>query len=102
MARIVADSSALILLLKCSLIQMFCELFDVVVPEAVYTEVASEDLIKNYPDAALIAELTAKGAINVQNLERGDRVTLPRSLHKGEGRCVAVGCEVGKAAACHR
>jgi len=96
MARIVADSSALILLLKCSLIQMFCELFDVVVPEAVYTEVASEDLIKNYPDAALIAELTAKGAINVQNLERGDRVTLPRSLHKGEGDALLLAVKLGK------
>ena len=83
MAWIVADSSALILLAKCSLLEIVCDLFDVIVPKAVSIEVASEDLVKNYPDAALISELTSKGAIKVQSLG-SDRPSAPLSLHKGE------------------
>ncbi len=83
MAWIVADSSALILLAKCSLLEIVCDLFDFIVPKAVSIEVASEDLVKNYPDAALISELTSKGAIKVQCLG-SDRPSSPLSLHKGE------------------
>jgi len=61
----VADSSALILLAKCSLLEIVCDLFDIIVPKAVNIEVASEDLVKNYPDAALISDLISKGAIKV-------------------------------------
>jgi len=83
MARIVADSSSLILLAKCSLLKIVCDLFDVIVPKAVSIEVASEDLVKTYPDAALISELISKGAIKVQS-PGNDRFSLPLSLHKGE------------------
>jgi predicted nucleic acid-binding protein len=83
MARIVADSSALILLAKCSLLEIACDLFDVIVPKAVSIEVASEDLVKNYPDAALISDLMSKGLIKVQS-PGSDRPPLPLSLHKGE------------------
>ena len=83
MARIVADSSALILLAKCSLLEIVCGLFDVIVPNAVILEVASEDLIKNYPDAALISELTSKGLIKVKR-PGSERPSIPLSLHKGE------------------
>ena len=65
MARLVADSSALILLAKCNLLEIVCDLFDVIVPKAVSIEVASEDLVKNYPDAALISELMSKGTIKI-------------------------------------
>ena len=57
MARIVADSSALILLAKCSLLGIVCGLFEVVVPTTVTVEVASEDLVRNYLDVALILQL---------------------------------------------
>ena len=67
MARIVADSSALILLAKCSLLEIVCDLFDVIMPKAVSIEVASKDLVKNYPDAALISDLTAKGLLKIQS-----------------------------------
>ncbi len=83
MTRIVADSSSLILLAKCSLLELFCDLFDVILPKAVSIEVASEDLVKIYPDAALISELTSKGAIKVQSIGI-DRPPSPLSLHKGE------------------
>ncbi len=83
MVRLVADSSAIILLAKCSLLELVCDLFDVIVPEAVIVEVASVDLVKNYPDAALISELMSKGAIKVQD-PGSDRPLSPLSLHKGE------------------
>ena len=83
MAQMVADSSALILLAKCSLLKIVCNLFDVLVPKAVIIEVASENLIKNYPDASLISEMTSRGLIKVVN-HSTDRPSLPISLHKGE------------------
>ena len=83
MTLMVADSSALILLAKCNLLEIVCDLFDVIVPKAVSIEVASEDLIKNYPDAALISELMSKGTIKIQSPGR-DRAPSPLSLHKGE------------------
>ena len=84
MARMVADSSALILLAKCSLLEIVCDLFDIIVPKSVNIEAASEDLIGIYPDAALISDLTSKGAIKVQKPGKGDKLPLPISLHKGE------------------
>jgi len=95
MSQIVVDSSTLILLAKCSLLQTFCSLFDVVVPEAVYAEVASENLLKDYPDAALNAELRKKGAIDIQRLENGDRFILPLSLHEGEGDALLLALKLG-------
>ena len=83
MARLVADSSALILLAKCNLLEIVCDLFDVIVPKAVSIEVASEDLVKKYPDAALISELMSKGTIKIQSPGR-DLASWPLSLHKGE------------------
>lgn len=67
MERIIADSSALILLSKCSLLEVICDLFEVVVPTSVANEVASDDLVRKYPDAALIANLISKGLIRTQN-----------------------------------
>ena len=89
MARMVADSSALILLAKCNLLEIVCDLFDVIVPKAVSIEVASEDLVKNYPDAALISELMSKGAIKVQS-SGSDRPASPLSLHKGEEEALSL------------
>lgn len=83
MARIVADSSSLILLAKCSLLKIVCDLFAVIVPKTVRIEVASENLVKKYPDAALISELISKGTIKVQN-PGSDHPPSPLSLHKGE------------------
>ena len=58
MVRMVADSSSLILLAKCSLLEIVCDLFDVIVPKSVNIEVASEDLAKKYSeDIHLISSL---------------------------------------------
>jgi predicted nucleic acid-binding protein len=96
MARMVVDSSSLILLAKCGLLQIVCDLFDVVVPKAVNIEVASEDLVKNYPDAALISDLTSKGAIKVQSPDSSDRLRLPLSLHKGEEDALLLAVKLGR------
>ena len=96
MSQMVVDSSTIILLAKCSLLQIVCDLFDVIVPKAVNVEVASEDLVKNYPDAALISGLTSKGAIKVQNPDSTDRLTLPLSLHKGEEDALLLAVKLGR------
>jgi hypothetical protein len=57
MTQMVTGSSILILLAKCGLLEIVCNLFEIIVPKAVNIEVASEDLVKNYPDAALISDL---------------------------------------------
>jgi hypothetical protein len=97
----VADSSTLILLAKCGLLEIVCNLFEIIVPKAVNIVVASEDLVKNYPDAALISDLTSKGAIKVQSLG-SNRLPLPISLHRGGRRRLAVGNKAGEVAVCHR
>jgi predicted nucleic acid-binding protein len=95
MTQMVADSSALILLAKCSLLEIVCDLFDIIVPKAVNIEVASEDLVKNHPDAALISDLTSKGAIKIQS-PGSNRLTLPISLHKGEEDALLLAIKLGR------
>jgi predicted nucleic acid-binding protein len=83
MKRIVADSSALILLSKCDLLGIVCSLFEVVVPSSVINETASEDLVSNYPDAALIRDLISKRIIKIKHPDPAE-FQLPISLHQGE------------------
>jgi predicted nucleic acid-binding protein len=94
MASIIADSSSLILLAKCSLLEIVCDLFEVMVPKAVIIEVASESLVKTYPDAVLISKLTSKGAIKVQD-PGSDRPSFPLSLHKGEEEALLLAISLG-------
>lgn len=83
MTRIIADSSSLILLAKCGLIETVCMLFDVVVPSAVVREVVSENLVEKYPDAATISELISKKSITVKDTGN-DELPIPISIHSGE------------------
>jgi len=83
MQRIIADSSSLILLAKCSLLEIVCGLFDVIVPTTAAVEVASEDLVKKYPDAAMISDLISRGIITVQSPDATE-FPIPISLHQGE------------------
>ncbi len=96
MPQMVVDSSTLILLAKCSLLEIVCDLFDVIVPKAVNIEVASKELVKNYPDAALISDLTSKGAIKVQSPDSSDWLTMPLSLHKGEEDALLLAVKLGR------
>jgi len=91
----IADSSALILLAKCNLLEIVCDLFEVIVPTTVTDEVASEDLVRNYPDAALISDLTSRGAITVQSPGNAG-FPLPISLHQGEQDALLLAIKIGK------
>jgi predicted nucleic acid-binding protein len=83
MKRIVADSSALILLSKCNLLEVVCRLFEVVVPSSVIEETASAKLVDHYPDAAFIKEIISKGLIKMENPGKA-QFQIPLSLHRGE------------------
>lgn len=95
MAQMVADSSALILLAKCNLLEIVCDLFEIIIPQAVNIEVASEDLVKNYPDAALISDLISRGAIKVQS-PGSNRLALPITLHRGEEDALLLAIKLGR------
>lgn len=83
MKRIILDSSSLILLAKCSLLETACSAFELVVPFSVVRETASKDLVRRYPDAALIRDLIDRGRLKTKRA--GARKTpLPIPLHRGE------------------
>ena len=89
----VVDSSALILLAKCGLLGIVSDLFEIIVPSSVMAEVASEGMIKKYPDAALINELASKKKIRIQN-HKSAGFHAPLSLHKGEKDAILVAMEM--------
>jgi len=93
MVRLVADSSALILLAKCQLLETVCDLFEMTVSPVVSVEVASESLVKRYPDALLIADLVSKGKIRIKAPHRV-KLSLHLSLHKGEEEALMLALEM--------
>jgi len=93
MVRLVADSSALILLAKCGLLETVCDLFEMTVSPVVSGEVASESLVKTYPDALLISNLVSTGKIRI-SAPRQVKLPLPLSLHKGEEEALMLALEV--------
>lgn len=95
-SQIVADSSALTLLEKCSLLNVLCDSFVIIVPESVAIGMGSEDSVRHYPDAALISDMLAQGIIKVQCIENNDRFSSPLSLHKGEEDALLLSIKLGK------
>jgi predicted nucleic acid-binding protein len=93
MLRLIADSSSLILLAKCGLLERLSERCELVVPLTVVNEVASEDLVRMYPDAALIAELISNGAISVKD-PAASEIIAPISLHEGERQALMLAKEI--------
>jgi predicted nucleic acid-binding protein len=91
----VADSSALILLAKCELLEIVCNLFEVIAPSTVIAEVASDDLVRKYPDAALVSDLISKGAIKIQSPGSAG-FPFPISLHTGEEDALLLAVELGR------
>lgn len=83
MKKIIADSTTLILLTKCSLLEILCSFFKIITPESVLEETASEGLIKSYPDAAKIHDLYSRGLLNVGH-SCDYKLNIPISLHRGE------------------
>jgi predicted nucleic acid-binding protein len=93
MIRLVAESSALILLAKCGLLETVCDLFETTVSPLVRDEVASESLMRRYPDALLISDLVSRGKIRIK-APRRIKLSLPLSLHKGEEEALRLVLEV--------
>jgi len=83
MKQIIADSTTLILLSKCSLLEITCTLFNILVPASVTDETASEDLVRNYPDACIIRDLISRDMIKVAHPDPAE-LQLPITLHRGE------------------
>ena len=93
MARVVTDSSALILLARCTLLEIACEMFEISAPSAVVSEVASETMVNKYPDASLISRLISKGSIRVQD-PAATKTHLPISLHHGEKQALLLALDM--------
>lgn len=91
--RIVADSSSLILLSKCGLLEIVCKRFQVLAPMAVVNEVACKSLATRHPDAALISTLFEQGVILVQD-PSATHFVLPISLHTGEKQALILAKEL--------
>ncbi len=83
MKEIVADSTVLILLAKCAILEAFCSSFKIIVPQSVINETASLELIKKYTDASLIHDLVARGLLKVEQPD-DQELKIPLSLHPGE------------------
>jgi len=95
MIKIVADSSALILLAKCDLLNVLCSSYKVLSPSSVIEETASKELLMKYPDALLIADLVSSGKITVQEPKNVD-LLFPLLLNQGEKDALLLARELTK------
>jgi len=89
MKIIVADSSSLILLTKCDLIEMIAEKYQVVIPDEVYRECVNEDTLKRFPDASIIESLISRGRISRQKAPK-KAIVFPVSLATGEQKAIVL------------
>lgn len=83
MKQIVLDSSAVILLSKCGLLEKACSSFELVAPASVIQETASKELAGKYPDAAFVRELVSRRLLRIEK-PSSTKVRIPLSLHRGE------------------
>lgn len=83
MTCLAADSSTLVLLAKCGVLEIVCELFRVVVAPSVADEVAGESMMRKYPDAVLISSLISEGSIGIRDPGSG-KIATSLALHQGE------------------
>lgn len=89
MKSLVLDSSAVILLAKCGLLEIACETFKLFVPPSVVSETASKELSKKHPDAAFVLGLISRGLIKTA-LPSATKSRIPLSLHRGEADALSV------------
>jgi predicted nucleic acid-binding protein len=89
MQRLVLDSSAVILLTKCGLLEIACATFEILVPPSVVSETASRELSQKHPDAAFVRDLLSRGLIKTTT-PSGARPRIPVSLHRGEADALRV------------
>ncbi|MBI3007963.1 MAG: hypothetical protein HYY56_00325 [Candidatus Omnitrophica bacterium] len=93
MKTIVIDSSSLILLTKCDLIEMLTEKYQVIIPDEVYGECVNEDTLKRFPDASIIENLVVHGKI--EKRKASDKtIVSPVSLASGEHKAIALSLSI--------
>jgi len=87
MKKLVADSSSIILLTKCSLLEKLTQVVELYIPETVFDECASEKLITKHPDAIAIRRLVEENKIHVKTSSRGN-------IEKGEDEAILLYNEI--------
>ncbi len=93
---LVMDASSLILLGKCGLMETLSKEFRVVIPRKVLDEVANEEILKQYPDANVIAELVHQQKIEVILIgKRG--LKYPFTLDEGETEAILLAWQMKNA-----
>jgi len=80
---LIMDASSLILLGRCALIEVLSQVFSVIVPQGVLSEVVNEETLKQYPDANIISELVKNRKIEVVSIRR-QKFQFPITLGEGE------------------
>ena len=96
MKIIIADSSSLILLTKCNLLEALVKLFLVRIPEAVFNEVVNGYTLGRFPDAKSISRLVAENKVDVVKAVVSEQNT-PVSLGKGETEALFLAKQTGDA-----
>ena len=86
MRVVVADSSSLILLAKCSLLRSYTGRVQLVAPRQVIEEAAAPELWEFHPDAREIARCAEEGTLRVE--EATHEAELPLSLGAGEAAAI--------------
>ncbi len=96
MTIIIADSSSLILLTKCNLLEVLVKLFLVRIPEAVLNEIVNSDTMERFPDAKTISRLIVENKVGVVKVAMPDH-SMPVSLGKGEAEALFLAKQTGDA-----
>jgi len=88
----VKDAMVLIHLSKISLLGKICDIFEVMIPELVYSETVEEGKKRKYPDAALIEEMIEEEKIRVKRVNKDEMVerAVNFNIQGGEAEAVAL------------
>lgn len=84
---IVADSSSLILLTKCNLLEVLLKLFPVIIPEAVFQEVVNKDTLSRFADAKILSGLVSENKLRIVKVAPS-AASVPFSLGSGEAEAL--------------
>lgn len=94
MKIIVADSSSLILLAKCNLLEALAGVSSVMVPNTVYKEVVNKETIAKYPDANIISVMVSEKKIKKVRVKISFQ-RLPVTMDKGEMEALLLSKQTG-------
>jgi predicted nucleic acid-binding protein len=95
MNKIITDSSVLILLEKCGLLETLCDAYKVIAPSSVIDEVASPELQSQYLDAKAIYDLVKSEKVIVHS-PKSPNIDFPVTLGLGEKDALLLAHEIDK------